>query len=145
MICSIKGAEGFASSRCDLLHGVRIVDKRITKTTDGFEESDLVRKNFSGSALKIAATVCSCVYVRARVWEGRNSAEAVKTNYKRDLDHGLCRTFSKWKEHKIFLFGFYSGVPVWNELFLAFSLLMEDDSQTVLILQATIPTTTTFV
>jgi hypothetical protein len=44
-----------------------------------------------------------------------------------------------------FLFGFCSGVPLCNELFFGFSLLMEEDSQTVLTLETTKRTPTTFV
>jgi hypothetical protein len=58
-------------------------------------------------------------------------AEAVKTNYKRDLDYGLYTTFSERKERQlIFLFVLCSGVAVLSELFLAFSQLMERDSHT---------------
>lgn len=62
----------------------------------------------------------------------------------RDLDYGLCTTFGKWKAHKlmsVFLLGF-CGVSALNELFLAFTPLMEGYSHTALILQTARPSPT---
>jgi hypothetical protein len=66
----------------------------------GIRKSVFLENIFEAADIGFAVALSGTILL-LRVSEGMGPTEAVKTNYKRDLDYGLCTTFGKWEACKL--------------------------------------------